>query len=53
MEILTKEGDGPKGTMEMRNTAHVRAAPPGPGAGDTPKLPRDEMATETCTPGVG
>lgn len=38
-EIPTTEGDELKGIMEDRNTAHLTAAPPGSGAGDTPKLP--------------
>lgn len=37
----------------MRNTSHLRAALPASGAGDTPELPRDEMATEASTPDVG
>lgn len=39
--------------MEVRNTPHLRAAPPGSGAGDTPELPRDEIAKEISTPDVG
>lgn len=39
-ELLKIEGDEPKGTMEMRNSSHLRAALPGSVLEILPSFPR-------------